>query len=266
MIYTTYEDIGPVLAKLYLEKNIEFNRPLNKVYVRRLAGMMRNGLYMTTHQGIAFNDRGELIDGQHRLNAIILADTTIKMAVTRNVEDDALTCIDQGAKRTEKDVASMTGEDECVRAMLPVANKLLYMHGIDSKDQVPQNRVNFIKNNKKIFETAARIVGKSSRHMRATVTANLVAALANGVPEPTIEAFCRIWKSNETSGFEIYNVKAVLNLRDYLRNKEVHATQEFSQRIQGAIHCFEKNVEHLTLKIWYPINDKFNFEIWKVVK
>lgn len=64
----------------------------------------------TTHQGIAFNDRDELIDGQHRLSAIVMANVPVRMMVTFGlpsaVEGKKVTtmdAVDRGATRSVAD-------------------------------------------------------------------------------------------------------------------------------------------------------------------
>src|SRR5438046_2404287 len=46
------------------------NRPLSRSTVRGFADAMRSGEWLVTHQGVAFDTDGVLVDGQHRLAAI----------------------------------------------------------------------------------------------------------------------------------------------------------------------------------------------------
>ena len=47
---------------------------------------MKRGYWALNHQGICFDEDGTLIDGQHRLAAIVLSGKTIKMYVFRNMQ------------------------------------------------------------------------------------------------------------------------------------------------------------------------------------
>jgi len=69
---TLVESISPTRAKEILLAN-NGNRLISWGWVRKLAGMMTRGEWLLTHQGIAFDVYGVLIDGQHRLEAIIIA-------------------------------------------------------------------------------------------------------------------------------------------------------------------------------------------------
>lgn len=100
--HSTIEIITPELAAQYLQKNI-INRQLRKMYVEALAGEMRRGGFILSHQGIAFDVNGRLIDGQHRLSAIIMSGVSISMWVTRNVDAGAFRVMDTGARRSIAD-------------------------------------------------------------------------------------------------------------------------------------------------------------------
>jgi len=62
--------ITPTKAAEYLEANTS-NRPLSSATVKSFAEAMSRGDWMVTHQGIAFSAAGVLVDGQHRLAAIV---------------------------------------------------------------------------------------------------------------------------------------------------------------------------------------------------
>ena len=100
------ENITPSKAKEYLATNTE-NRNIRRHKVARYAAMMRAGQWVTNHQGIAFKLDGTLMDGQHRLLAIIDAGVAVRLQVTRNIADlgniKAMTTVDTGATRSTAD-------------------------------------------------------------------------------------------------------------------------------------------------------------------
>lgn len=105
------------------------NRPLNLAKVSRLADDMINKKWSLTHQGIAFNNDGQLIDGQNRLNAVIQAKKLdpnflgVEMLVTRGVLDDARHVIDIGDKRKPSDILTMEGFSHATR-LSALANQI----------------------------------------------------------------------------------------------------------------------------------------------
>lgn len=97
--------ITPKQAEQWLSHNTS-NRPARKFWVDALAYEMTNGTFVKSHQGIAFSESGKLIDGQHRLMAIVKSGCTVEMLVTTGLNDDAFLVFDNGVKRT---VADLTG-------------------------------------------------------------------------------------------------------------------------------------------------------------
>ena len=86
------------------------NRPLSKAVVRSFAEAMRRGDWVVTHQGIAFDVNGVLVDGQHRLAAIIEADRPVALTVFTDVSEGAFDVLDTGKRRNGADVLAIEGE------------------------------------------------------------------------------------------------------------------------------------------------------------
>ena len=101
-----YEIIDATLAEKYLEKNTD-NRKNRKWWVNGLAAAMQREEWITTHQGIAFDVTGRLIDGQHRLEAIVLSKKSIELLVCRNLPTEAFSVLDAGMKRSIADQTKM---------------------------------------------------------------------------------------------------------------------------------------------------------------
>jgi hypothetical protein len=101
--------ITPVKAAEMLAANTS-NRPLSRSTVRAFAEAMRRGDWLVTHQGIAFDTRGVLVDGQHRLAAVVEADVAVEMAVFTDVEPDTFDVLDTGKRRNAADVLAIEGE------------------------------------------------------------------------------------------------------------------------------------------------------------
>jgi hypothetical protein len=107
-VKTNIETIGPKTATKYLENQAK-NRPVNKRKVKAYAAVMAAGAWETTHQGIAFDAYGKLIDGQHRLHAIVLSGKTVKMQVTRYTDDAPMAVVDSGKPRNAGDRLMIAG-------------------------------------------------------------------------------------------------------------------------------------------------------------
>jgi hypothetical protein len=106
-VKTTLTKITPAVARAMLAANTD-NRPLRRNHVANLRASFLRGEYVTTHQGIAFDDKGVLLDGQHRLEAIagMPEDFCADMLVTTELDrDQAFVAVDViAAKRSVADV------------------------------------------------------------------------------------------------------------------------------------------------------------------
>jgi aerobic-type carbon monoxide dehydrogenase small subunit (CoxS/CutS family) len=97
--------ITPEMAADWLTKNLS-NRPRRASTVSYYATQMTRGQWQITHQGIALDCRGHLVDGQHRLAAIVLAGIPVTMAVSYlDVETSAMyLAVDCGIGRSVSDI------------------------------------------------------------------------------------------------------------------------------------------------------------------
>lgn len=114
--------VGPELALKWLAKNAG-NRPMNSELIKRYASDMRAGRWKTTFQGVAFDRAGYLLDGQHRLHAIIKADCVVQLAVFRDCDRETFDCLDIGKMRSVADVLAID-DDESARTVAAIARNL----------------------------------------------------------------------------------------------------------------------------------------------
>ena len=106
--YVSRMTVTPAMAIKWLETNVH-NRPVSELYIDRLARDMKAGRWMLTHEGIAFDVHGILLDGQHRLWAIVYAEVPVEMHVWFNVSPDSLMVIDGGRGRSLADHLRLGG-------------------------------------------------------------------------------------------------------------------------------------------------------------
>lgn len=106
MISVKFEDITPKAAHDYLSRSVG-NRALNTNYVLSLAVAMESGRWTPEASEIVLDESGALIDGHHRLHAVVALDSTVKMLVKRGVPKAARGVIDTGRPRSMNDLFTM---------------------------------------------------------------------------------------------------------------------------------------------------------------
>lgn len=107
------EIITPGKARVYLEGNT-MNRPLSKKHVDYLAREINGGRWQFNAETIKFNG-SKLLDGQHRLHAVIKSGTPIRSIVARGLDEAAFHTIDMGKKRSAADTLNVLGEKSSTR-------------------------------------------------------------------------------------------------------------------------------------------------------
>ena len=97
--------VTPMMAAEFLSRVApEKQRRLNERLVSTYAQTMRNGKWVLTHQGIAFDNAGNLCDGQHRMKAVADSGVTIQILVSSDIPEDqkgvfTFDAIDRGVQR-----------------------------------------------------------------------------------------------------------------------------------------------------------------------
>lgn len=118
--------VTPAEARAYLGHN-DSNRNVRPTLVRQYADDMRDGNW-NSHNGetIKITKTGVLVDGQHRLHAVVLANVAVGFWVMRSVTEHAQETIDAGAKRSFADVLKLRGEDHPGRLATSVRAIAIY--------------------------------------------------------------------------------------------------------------------------------------------
>jgi hypothetical protein len=103
LIYTE-ELITPTRASQILEANIK-NRDIRQPRVDKYANDIISGRWKEgTGESIKISKTGIVLDGQHRLHAIIKANKAVVMLVISGIEDSVFDVIDTGSSRNATDV------------------------------------------------------------------------------------------------------------------------------------------------------------------
>lgn len=117
-------EVTPKMAQGWLD-SAAHNRNVVNIRVEQFAAMMKRGDWLVTGQGIIFNEKGELIDGQHRLMAIVLAGVPVHLLVVRDVIHRAQLVMDQGTRRTPHDQIKLREGIEVLPIHVAVAKQMI---------------------------------------------------------------------------------------------------------------------------------------------
>lgn len=145
------QSITPKRAAEMLEANTS-NRPVSKSAVHGFAEAMKRGDWMVTHQGIAFDTNGTLVDGQHRLAAVVEADVPVEMTVFTDVAPGTFDVLDTGKRRNAADALAIGGEKSTTMLAAMVRTVWLY----ENRPDMSWTGGNATVTNHQITETLTR--------------------------------------------------------------------------------------------------------------
>lgn len=103
------EVIGPKEARYLLRLNTR-NRSIRKTAVETMARDMRAGLWVMNGEAIKISDDERVIDGQHRLLAVVESGCMIPMLVVRGLPFSSQQTVDLGTKRSLGDQLLLAGD------------------------------------------------------------------------------------------------------------------------------------------------------------
>jgi hypothetical protein len=110
-----------------LLKNNPRNRSMYLKNVTKYAFDMGRGAWrLNTAEPIKIAENGRLIDGQHRLAAIVEAGVPVDMLFAYNVPEDVMDIIDTGMKRTNSDMFQIRGVDSAPLVSSSIRKFLVY--------------------------------------------------------------------------------------------------------------------------------------------
>lgn len=198
--------ITPELAKAMLKRNTSNYRKPSKSTIDRYVRDMKNKEWPMTHHGIAFNKKGELVDGQHRLMAVVSSNKAIDFMIMYNAPDPKYA--GQNKPRTFADAKRIsTSAVATLRRMMSGGrwlNKKMTWSELDSFYDEHVEAITFIEINFKKTE------------LKGIKTASVTGALARAyysVSHDDLLRFIRVLNTGQTTGAE---EDMALNLRNWL--------------------------------------------------
>jgi hypothetical protein len=103
--------VTPDTAAKWLAQNADNNRAVKQSQVKLYASYMRKGEWNADNCAITFDAEGNLIDGQHRLQAVVKSGQAQEFIVGRNWPTNSMLTLDMGKGRTFTDRMVVAGTE-----------------------------------------------------------------------------------------------------------------------------------------------------------
>lgn len=134
--------LTPELATQLLERN-SLNRPLSDSHVSRIAKQIKAGKWKFNGDTIKIADTNDVLDGQHRLWAVIEAKIPIETILVRGIRRDAFATIDTLRKsRSGSDTLTLNGVHQYRTVIASAIPWLIrWQRGVLLDYKAPKNRI-----------------------------------------------------------------------------------------------------------------------------
>lgn len=175
------ETVTPELAAQWLEKNVPNNRSLSDDRVARLSEVIKRGEWRLNGEAIKFAEDDTLIDGQHRLAAVVDAGLPIQTLVIRGLPPQAFDTLDRGRSRTVGDVLKLHGESNTTNLAATI-NRLYAWERGDSAIRAPH------RNNVSPQQALAVLEAHPELRELVQVAGRVKRRLSSGLSIPVIAA------------------------------------------------------------------------------
>lgn len=227
-------EVTPELASKWLGSNT-LNRGVRQRQVDTFAGAIERGEWLLNGDAIRFDINGRLIDGQHRLLAVVKADKPIETLVVHGLAPETQETIDAGARRSFADVLKLRGESSA--PLLAAVTRLHWRYVHQQSDLM--NRLNMPTTQQLLHHL------EMNDHLREATrrSTNLLSAIKGlgSVYGCSIAIFMELGAEDDldffmerlATGTELSGTSPIYHLRQFLL-RQVERREKLSQEVQLA--------------------------------
>ena len=195
-MYARVEVISPADARHYLGMNESNYRKPEHERIATYASDMKSGRWQLNGEAVKITKGNKLVDGQHRLMAVIEAGVPVEMLVCHDVDDDTY-IFDSGKSRTIQNVAFQSGLVGCVGGTQSLSACGYIVKGrlipgrITSRGEI----IEFASSHAQLIESALKITSYGTGHpicLKAPITVACMAMLLGCWPSDLLRDFFSI--------------------------------------------------------------------------
>lgn len=253
MITSRVETITPIQAKNLLASHANpKNRKINRATVLRLAAAMTRGLWKVTNESIGISALGMILDGHHRLHAVVMADKPQQFTVTRGLDESTVAVINRGKLRTLAQVAHMV-EGAPDRKVLEVARVWISVLSGSTKRALDEDLFEVARALTPYWEKVAIMETARVRGTRAGTRLGMVAAAilyGADVATPFAEEFAHVMRREGVGSAPTQNLARWLDPMVGLRGGRAHRSElELAGAVLRAVDQFSKGESKEHIKV-----------------
>ena len=254
-------DITPDMAREMLKQNINNPRgdkSLKRAIVKSYADDILNGRWQLNGEAIVFDEDGRLVNGQHRLAAIVYAGNPAKMLVVRGVSRDVYLW-DIPYRRTPSQIAAAEGFDADASVMATAS--------------IIVNRFKRVRNNMGVNEYAKKNIDELNRAKRvccygnnrksknaACIAATYLVLRTQSMPVYEVELFWRLFNDYGYTSADGYEAGPAMVARQMFDDREgQNGYQIQKEKIEIAVMALNDFHKNKKREMKYRISEPFQF-------
>ena len=230
--------VTPEMAREWMLKN-NFNRQVRQDIVADYVRQIREGRWCRTHQGIAFTENGMLLDGQHRLLAIIETGIAVPMLIFINEPAENHIAIDGGKRRLALDVVRLEIRGTTTKSK-HISTVKAMIAGVHCKSQnhlSSQEVLELLRRHYRAVDWAVELLGKAREIGTPTVLGVIARAYICVPPERLLE-FCSMLITGQGNH---PSINLVRNLREFIvkqRDRQEETRRAMYRRTEYVLQAF----------------------------
>lgn len=138
-------EVTPALAEKWLAESNTHNRKTRPRTVDSYATDMVNGDWCDDGTPIQFSRNGTVLNGQHRLRAVVKSGVTLRVLVVSNLPEEVQESMDTGIPRSFADVLTLRGEKDAHNLATAVRRVHLWEAGVRTDNRMPVSTRQLLK-------------------------------------------------------------------------------------------------------------------------
>lgn len=235
-----WADVTPSMAKKWLDEANTHNRNFSPARVALYASDMKGKRWLEdAAQPILFSDKGLLLDGQHRLAAIIESEQTIRFLIIEGVHKSVQLVIDGQRTRSDTDKLRLGKGMNVATRMVSVARAM--MNPITSKRKYTTTELGqFISRHQKAIDFALETFAKQQRNVSQALILAVVARATYHTTDLTrLRQFAEVLYSGINRGEKDIPAIQLRNILDEgMANRNTKSFGVFYGKIETALSSF----------------------------
>lgn len=247
------ESIGPEVAAQWLRAN-RINRPVRNKHVEYLSKQMSSGAWQLNGQAIIIADTEDILDGQHRLMAVVDAGVRIRSMVVYGITREAFRTIDTGAVRTGSDAlyvefpGHQVQQVKAIGAAVPWCEKLERGHVSNNSKLANHEIIAYVQHHPSLWNCSEAILSfpKMSRPLSTGIGTALYEMFQRRDHDLAAQFISQLF-----TGELLKRKSPVYVLREMLIKDAQHKTKSYSAsvRVRMAVkgwNCTRRGIDSVT--------------------